>query len=1192
MKRKSLLLVLALALCLALSSFVACGIPSGDSTGGGNNPPAAQVTKISTIMTETANNTDLQVEGVVFAVMSNGYYINDGTGSIFVLDDEATNVVGDKVKIDGAFRLRNGQPIINCYEVLETTAGQQAIAPTDATIASIVILDKEARDSYGKYLHVEAIVSQDALGRYVLSDGKLEIIVGEASNTAALAGYVGKKVYLDVVTEASSSEGWFVSNVTAADDIELVPVVIEEVKEEIFAQVAEELASVVYSTLELPLSNNVHPSVEFNWTVKSGTAIAITDNVATVTAVDADEEVVLTLTISSYNQSAQQDFTVVVKVITAVDLENVAAVEDAKKVISTQGQVVAVYGSHLVLHRNGHYLKVSAEGEYKVGDEVTVVGTYGVISYGFKGVTAEAITVGSHSDVDFSTLTHVVLESDADYENLVKGYANQQVYFVKFVNPYINYSGNTSYSWIRFSGDTSRASGYTVGTGNDAYKRIFALPLDSLTGQFAGLEAELEVPFLAEGAQQRPGYTFYGFLFNAGSETWQIILAEENGVILDKAAATDYEIKSSFASTEIDATADGNVALLRSGKYVEEITWTADVDGVIDLATGNFRALEFDKTIVLTASYVIAGETYTTNITLKLLAGGIEFKSISDVIAAGSGTYNVEAYVAANATSSESGAAKLYAGLILTDGVNTLYYIQGTSAEYTYNAGDLVQILGLEVTIEAGHIQSAVGGEFTVVSTGNTIDYSKINAIEISSEAELVEYAKNSKPDKGLILKFTGHFGFIGTGTLSDTSMSRIQLTYREGLTGSAGARYAFADYVDATHGNRTFAINLVASVPMMGEQWWMSFGIPEKCGSGVVNYVTGTIYAVVGYNGNTLQSISIINPSAFNVVKDYAHQADYEIRTAVSKDLAAGGSLPTSTTNVESIAWECSVGSITINADGTYTAVSDDTPATITAIYKVNGVDCTTSIEVTFMGNMPTITLAQALQARGELVKFSAQIAAVAATSGNTTEEQRTGFVLTDGTNTLFYETSVFAANDREFKRGDNVIVNGATIAADSNKVVGGSMAFVSEGTIAIDYTKLVHTEVTTNDALAAYAQNTGLVSGSVLKLSGDLYFCGTSGSNDAACRYRLTMFKETGSSAGYTWGTSTKTCAICLHGKGNEINFATWRSDFGVPAPLGGTSYVAQGSITVVYTASTSETYSAWTIIDYTVSTQAIAA
>ena len=125
MKRKSLLLVLALALCLALSSFVACGIPSGDSTGGGNNPPAAQVTKISTIMTETANNTDLQVEGVVFAVMSNGYYINDGTGSIFVLDDEATNVVGDKVKIDGAFRLRNGQPIINCYEVLETTAGME-----------------------------------------------------------------------------------------------------------------------------------------------------------------------------------------------------------------------------------------------------------------------------------------------------------------------------------------------------------------------------------------------------------------------------------------------------------------------------------------------------------------------------------------------------------------------------------------------------------------------------------------------------------------------------------------------------------------------------------------------------------------------------------------------------------------------------------------------------------------------------------------------------------------------------------------------------------------------------------------------------------------------------------------------------------------------------------------------------------
>ena len=1150
-------------------------------------PPApATVTPINTLLSETANNTDVVVEGVVFAVTSEGYFINDGTGSIFVLT-QAAQAVGTKVKINANFRLRDGQPIVRGYEVLETVAGQTPITAVEATIASIVVLDKEARDSYGKFLHIEAIVAKDAVGRYVLSDGERQIIVSEESNDEALASFIGKKIYLDVITDASSSEGWFVSSVTAESDITLVPVVIEDVKAEIFAQVTEELKTTVYTSLELPLSNKSHPSVEFNWTVKSGTAIAITDNVATVTAVAAEEEVVLTLTISSYEQSAQQDFTVVVKVITAVELDQVALIEDAEKVISTQGQVVAVYENNLVIHKNGNYIKVNAEGEYKVGDEVTVVGTYGVISYGFKGITAEDVTVGSHTDVDFSTLTHIVVETDADYENLVKDYANQQVYFVKFVNPHINYSGNTSYSWIRFSGDTSRASGYSVTVDGNSYKRIFSLPLASLTGQFAGLEAELEVPFLAEGAQQRPGYTFYGFLFNAGSETWQIILAEENGVVLDKAAATDYEIKASFASTDIDATADGNVALLRSGKYVEEITWTANVDGVIDLATGNFSALEFDKTVVLTASYVIDGTTYTTDVTLKLLAGGIEFKSISDVIAAGSGTYNVEAYVAANATSSESSAAKLYAGLILTDGVNTLYYIQGTSAEYTYNEGDLVQILGLEVTIEAGHIQSAVGGEFTVVSTGNTIDYSNINAIEISSEAQLVEYAKNSKPDKGLILKFTGHFGFIGTGTLSDTSMARIQLTYREGVTGSEGARYAFADYSAVNKGNRTFAINLVASVPMMGEQWWTSFGIPENCGPGKLYYVTGTIYAVVGYNGNTLQSITIINPSAFDVKADKEHQADYEVRQATPTDLVRGGKLPTSTTNVESIAWECSVGSITINADGSYTGFTEDTPATLTAIYTVDGVECTTTIEVVFVYELPTITLAQALQARGELVKFTAQVFAISLDGASgTVADAPNGFILSDGVNTIFYKTEVIG----EFKRGDNVIVNGATIEAASNMATGGNMSLVSEGTVAIDYATLVHDTVTTEEEVVAYAANHGLVSGSVLKVTGTFYISGTSGSSTEKWRARLVMDDRTGEKvAVYAWKDVATEAAISIHGHGNSLNFANWIEDFGFKFPSSGKGYAIVGTVTLVYSETTSSRYSSWTIIDYDITTPA---
>ncbi len=1152
-------------------------------------PPApATVTPISTLLSETANNTDVVVEGVVFAVTSEGYFINDGTGTIFVLT-QAAQAVGTKVKINANFRLRDGQPIVRGYEVLETVAGQTPITAVDATIASIVVLDKEARDSYGKFLHIEAIVAKDAVGRYVLSDGERQIIVSEESNDEALASFIGKKIYLDVITDASSSEGWFVSSVTAESDIALVPVVIEDVKAEIFAQVTEELKTTVYTSLELPLSNKSHPSVEFNWTVKSGTAITITDNVATVTEVAAEEEVVLTLTISSYEQSAQQDFTVVVKVITAVELEQVGLIEDAEKVISTQGQVVSVYGQHLVLHKNGNYIKVKAEGEYKVGDEVTVVGTYGVITNGFKGITAEKVTVGSHTDVDFSTLTHVILDSEDDFVNLVADYANQQVHFVKIVNPYINYSGDTSYSWIRISGDSSRTNGYKF---PDEKTRNISLPLDSLKGQFADLEAELDPPKKAEGAEQRPGYTFYGFFYSAGSETWQFVLAEENGVVLDKAVLTEHEIISSFATSAVDAKENGNIALLRSGKYAEEITWTADVDGIIDTATGDYVACSEDKTIILTASYVIDGVTHTTDVELNFFAEGIVYKTVSEVIALGSGKYNVEAYVAANATTSGNSTSNFYTGLILTDGVNTLYYIQSASSSYTYTVGDKVQIFGLEVTVEEGHIQTAKAGKFTLVSRENTIDYSNINAIEISSEAELVEYAKNSTPDQGLIIKFTGQFGFIGTG--SDVPACRLQLTYREGLTGSAGARYAFADYTDDSHGNRTFAINLAGSIPMMGENWWTKFGIPEEGTSKEVHFVTGTFYAVVGQYGATMSAITIINPSAFELAEDTVRQADYEVRRAAEEvselgltEVVRGTKLPISTANVDSIKWECSVESITINEDGSFTGLTEDTSAILTAIYTVNEVEYTTTFEVKFIYELP-LTLAEALEVRGEAVKFTAQILAVS-TVGGTATENRNGFILSDGTNTIFYKTSEFG----EFKRGDNVIVNGATIELASNKATGGSMSLVSEGTVAIDYTTLVHTEITSNDALVAYAAENGLVSGSVLKLTGTIYLCGTTASNVDTMRFRVTMWKKTGANAGYNWKdvevTDDAVCAIALHAKGNKHNFSTWLTDLGLPETGSGTAYIIEGSITIVFNErpTSVSAYSGWTVIDYDITT-----
>ena len=91
-----------------------------------------ELTSIGTILTETANNTDVIIEATVFAVISEGYFVNDGTGSIFVLTQTAQNV-GDKVKIEGTFRLRNGQPIVAGYEVLAQTCFPMYFPWSDGT---------------------------------------------------------------------------------------------------------------------------------------------------------------------------------------------------------------------------------------------------------------------------------------------------------------------------------------------------------------------------------------------------------------------------------------------------------------------------------------------------------------------------------------------------------------------------------------------------------------------------------------------------------------------------------------------------------------------------------------------------------------------------------------------------------------------------------------------------------------------------------------------------------------------------------------------------------------------------------------------------------------------------------------------------------------------------------------------------
>ena len=73
------------------------------------------------------------------------------------------------------------------------------------------------------------------------------------------------------------------------------------------------------------------------------------------------------------------------------------------------------------------------------------------------------------------------------------------------------------------------------------------------------------------------------------------------------------------------------------------------------------------------------------------------------------------------------------------------------------------------------------------------------------------------------------------------------------------------------------------------------------------------------------------------------------------------------------------------------------------------------------------------------------------------------------------------------------------------------------------------------------------------------------------------------------YAWKDVATESAISIHGDGNSLNFANWVKDFGFKFPSSGKGYAIEGTVTLVYSETTSSRYSSWTIIDYDITTPA---
>lgn len=1083
MTKKILIVVLAMILCLSLVSLVACGNPckNGHNFVDGvctvcneadpNYTPEPEQTLADIAKSGKAGN-EYTFTAVVFATDANGFYVNDTYGSIYVVTD--TNAkVGDEVVITGTLSLEGTgikKPVITATTNSYVNAtGKTALQPEYKTIEEVLGVTA-ARQNFYQFVTVAGFVTP-VEGGYTLTVGEGSAKLNFAADSnATLANWENKQVDLTAIVTGYQS-GWQLSVV--AESIALHQTDLDLVKDAIFTWVDTVVEDEVYFALDLPTAYALEGNVQFAWEVVSGTTITIADNKATVNAT-AEELVELKLTLTAGDKTASQNYEVIVKAPATKTFAEVKAETGVFKISGTiltdshsQG---ASRCSVVLFDENNNLIQVSVANTEELdalnkGDKLTVVGSWTEDAYGIGYFAGLEHFVSEPAAADYVTslanFDVVTLATQADYEAFLNGWAQKASAgtIVKIVNPYVIYSGNTSYNFIRFGYNTAAGSKYsiTVGEGETAqtFSRIFCFQRDAMEREYPGLDAGLQVPFLEAGNASQREIVVYAMPLYAGSDTLQFSIVDAALVELDKQAYVENAINGAFASKDLSAAEAGVLELPTTAPFVEgAITWVASNPDFFNVTTGEYQAATADFTLTLTASYTLAGEAKTYVVELNVItrarvpytiaeaktatAEDLAFNGIKGVIAA----FGTDAN---NTTGSSYGGHYFF--VYITNGTEVYsFYPQewkATKGAATATINGVELKLYDEIVIANAAFDTTtpgariITGDFSkVLSSGNKIDYTNLVVdTTITSEEEMNAWAAaTAAPVGGLVLKFTGTFYMVGTGSTQGAGC-RYQINFRDAAESKA-AQYIF-NLSDKA--NKTVALK--ACNGMLIDEWWTAAGLEQASGSQSFT-VEGTIYVVTAQIcGNTLWAVNLINADGFDLHPESAESKAAKEVAALGQEISAveagAFTLPTATATATAITWETvtTLEGLSI-AEGvlSFPVAAVDTVVTLKATYTVGEATYTANVDFTLKAKViPVTTVTETLALANETeVKVEGIVGAfVATTSGSDATKAQMGLVLTDGTNLI-----VTADLGDAYRNADLQYVVGGNLIAIGDKV------------------------------------------------------------------------------------------------------------------------------------------------------------
>ena len=1014
MKKKSILL-LVLLLMISFVAIACNGCSPEEEKPGEEQEQTVTVKKIEDVLKDGKNNDEVTVEGVVYGIVSNGFYVADSAeGKIFVVMGDnwtSTCKVGDKVSISGKFGYVSNFPQMKNSTVKVLSSGNESpVKATQGTISNILALDKNARTgAYGAMYTITATLYENAAHILTLKDDdNKECYFNANSNVSVLNSYLNKRITLTVIVH-NFTETWNVSFVGTASDITVDAISFETLKERALEHINEVVPKAIYGRLTLPSGHPDLAYLTYTWSVDANDYITIADNKATVNVDETDHEVTLKVTITDGEQSETVEYKITSKAIeernvkdlfngelainySTVKVRGIVIGKSRNQSLSIRSLIVKDMTTNdittfdfgpsnsnpkVILHSDDLYKNVLP------GDEIVVMGELRNGEDDRTCVTnITSLTVASHdNDWAHDIENAYVLDSQESYDELgqnVKKYENK---LVKFSNPYLCYSTSSTpadTNWLILS----HASDVTTRKyGNAGKQRSFAFLLACVDENLGGTtwRDAFDIPFVnQEGAQF--DLTIYAYAMYVSDSYLAFIVPDQSCFI----ASSKMQVELALSKDVPASVEGGTITLAKTHELVTgEITWTSD-NAAIDVATGAVNEVAVSTTVTLTATYKIGEETYTSTFKVEVLAATP--MSVSEVLALTEDKkVKVQGIIVAYVSDGNTQAQRM--GVLLMDPttkdlvmVDGLSNLGGSYGAYKDSEGNDLKVGDMIVVNATYHLDSAQIGTSGPAQTGRhhvevtsndvvvrTAENQEIvygdPALTIDSDAKMAELATNIKDYFGKLIKIVGtKEAPIYLGGSSSSLPFNIKV-FMTNATNNDGTKY----------GPYAFVLKSDVNAPNGGSEDWYKtlFGfegafIGPNTTQPAIPWI-GTLYVVIGYNTSTYYQMSIVNYENCIGAQDKGPETIAAYLTAgLPKTVDSGAwtvELPTTYEGVESISWVS--GSELIDLTNNKVGyVDEDTEVTITGTYRVEGVDYTATYKVTINKSTTKAEVETALKA------------------------------------------------------------------------------------------------------------------------------------------------------------------------------------------------------------------------------------